>query len=196
MYNDTYKWVDANDYGIEPGMYYFDVSGKMFIPDIENGVKSIVEENGVFYFTVDGIKIANQLLELDGEYYYAQSNCALIANASVYIETTMLCGSGWYGFGEDGKLIKNGFVNGVDGEGNICTYYYYSVKNMAEDGVTVESETVFRAKGLTKIGEDYYLFNSSSGLMYKDANKWVDANDYGIEPGMHYFDSDGKMSLE
>ena len=54
--------------------------------------------------------------------------------------------------------------------------YYYA------DGV--------RAKGLTKIGEDYYFFNAGSGMMYKDANMWVPANSYGVEPGMHYFDAE------
>ncbi|MFR6424669.1 MAG: hypothetical protein ACLUNO_03110 [Oscillospiraceae bacterium] len=65
----------------------------------------------------------------------------------------LLSGNGWYGFGADGKLIMTGFVTG-----NGKTYYY-------ADGV--------RAKGLTKIGEDYYFFNAGSGMMYKDANMWV-----------------------
>ena len=51
-----------------------------------------------------------------------------------------------------------------------------------------------RAKGLTKIGEDYYFFNAGSGMMYKDANMWVPVNDYGVEPGMHYFDAEGRMT--
>jgi len=47
---------------------------------------------------------------------------------------------------------------------------------------------------LTKIGEDYYFFNAGSGMMYKDANMWVPANSYGVEPGMHYFDAEGRMT--
>ena len=173
MYKDANMWVPANDYGIEPGMHYFDADGKMFVPNVETGVRKIVAENGKLYFTIDGVKMTNGLYELDGAYYFAWYDGALVTNGSAYVETTELSGKGWYGFDAEGKLIKTGFVTG-DGK----TYYY-------ADGV--------RAKGLTKIGEDYYFFNAGSGMMYKDANMWVPANSYGVEPGMHYFDADGKM---
>ncbi len=173
MYKDANMWVPANDYGVEPGMHYFDAEGKMFVPNVETGVKKIVAENGKLYFTIDRVKMVNGLYELDGAYYFARYDGTLVTNGSAYVETSLLSGNGWYGFGADGKLIMTGFVTG-DGK----TYYY-------ADGV--------RAKGLTKIGEDYYFFNAGSGMMYKDANMWVPANDYGVEPGMHYFDADGKM---
>ena len=173
MYKDANMWVPANDYGVEPGMHYFDAEGKMFVPNVETGVKKIVAENGKLYFTIDGVKMANGLYELDGAYYFAWYDGTLVTNGSAYVETTELSGNGWYGFGADGKLIMTCFVTG-----NGKTYYY-------ADGV--------RAKGLTKIGEDYYFFNAGSGMMYKDANMWVPANSYGVEPGMHYFDADGKM---
>ena len=174
MYKDANMWVPANDYGVEPGMHYFDAEGKMFVPNVETGVKKIVAENGKLYFTIDGVKMANGLYELDGAYYFAWYDGTLVTNGSAYAETTELSGNGWYGFGADGKLIMTGFVTG-----NGKTYYY-------ADGV--------RAKGLTKIGEDYYFFNAGSGMMYKDANMWVPANSYGVEPGMHYFGADGKMA--
>ena len=174
MYKDANIWVPANDYGIEPGMHYFDADGKMFVPDTVNGKRAIVAENGKLYFTIDGVKMVNGLYELDGAYYFARYDGTLVTNGSAYVETTELSGNGWYGFGADGKLIMTGFVTG-----NGKTYYY-------ADGV--------RAKGLTKIGEDYYFFNAGSGMMYKDANMWVPANDYGVEPGMHYFDAEGKMA--
>ena len=174
MYKDANMWVPANDYGVEPGMHYFDAEGKMFVPNVETGVKKIVAENGKLYFTIDGVKMANGLYELDGAYYFAWYDGALVTNGSAYVETTELSGNGWYGFGADGKLIMTGFVTG-----NGKTYYY-------ADGV--------RAKGLTKIGEDYYFFNAGSGMMYKDATMWVPANSYGVEPGMHYFDAEGKMA--
>ena len=174
MYKDANMWVPANDYGVEPGMHYFDAEGKMFVPNVETGVKKIVAENGKLYFTIDGVKMVNGLYELDGAYYFARYDGTLVTNGSAYVETTELSGNGWYGFGADGKLIKTGFVTG-----NGKTYYY-------ADGV--------RAKGLTKIGEDYYFFNAGSGMMYKDANMWVPANSYGVEPGMHYFGAEGKMA--
>ena len=174
MYKDANMWVPANDYGVEPGMHYFDADGKMFVPDTVNGKRAIVAENGKLYFTIDGVKMVNGLYELDGAYYFARYDGTLVTNGSAYVETTELSGNGWYGFGADGKLIKTGFVTG-----NGKTYYY-------ADGV--------RAKGLTKLGEDYYFFNAGSGMMYKDANMWVPANDYGVEPGMHSFDAEGKMT--
>ena len=173
MYKDANMWVPANSYGVEPGMHYFDAEGKMFVPDTVNGKRAIVAENGKLYFTIDGVKMVNGLYELDGAYYFARYDGTLVTNGSAYVETTELSGNGWYGFGADGKLIMTGFVTG-----NGKTYYY-------ADGV--------RAKGLTKIGEDYYFFNAGSGMMYKDANMWVPANSYGVEPGMHYFDAEGKM---
>ena len=174
MYKDATMWVPANSYGVEPGMHYFDAEGKMFVPDTVNGKRAIVAENGKLYFTIDGVKMVNGLYELDGAYYFARYDGTLVTNGSAYVETTELSGNGWYGFGADGKLIKTGFVTG-----NGKTYYY-------ADGV--------RAKGLTKLGEDYYFFNAGSGMMYKDANMWVPANSYGVEPGMHYFGAEGKMA--
>ena len=173
MYKDANMWVGKNTYGVEPGMHYFNADGKMFVPNLETGVRKIVEENGELYFTIDGVKMVGGLYELDGAYYYAQNNGELAAGKSVYVDTELLSGKGWYGFDADGKLIMTGFVTGGG-----KTFYY-------ADGV--------RAKGLTKIDEDYYFFNARSGMMYKDANMWVGKNTYGVEPGMHYFNADGKM---
>ena len=69
MYKDATMWVPDNSYGIEPGMYYFGVGGKMVVPDLEKGVKKIVEVDGNLYFTIDGARMKNGLYELDGEYY-------------------------------------------------------------------------------------------------------------------------------
>ena len=175
MYKDATLWVGANDYGIKGGMYYFGADGKMVVPNLENGVKKIVNENGNLYFTIDGARMYNGLYELDGEYYFAEYSGKLAVEKPVYVNTELLSGNGWYYFGTDGKFVKTGFVTGGG-----KTFYY-------ADGV--------RAKGLTKIGEDYYFFNTGSGMMYKDANMWVAGNnDYGFVGGMYYFDANGKMS--
>ena len=178
MYKDANMWVPANDYGVKPGMYYFDADGKMVVPNLETGVRKIVTEDGNLYFTIDGARMYNGLYELDGEYYYARANGQLVVDNVAYIDATPLTGEdseGWYGFGEDGKLIMTGFVTG----GDKYTYYYNNGK---------------RAKGFTKIGEDYYFFNAGSGKMYKDVTLWVGTNDLGIKVGMHDFGTDGKMS--
>ena len=173
MYKDANMWVGDNPYGIEGGIHYFGKDGKMFVPDLENGEKKIVSENGKLYFTVDGTKVSEGLYELDGDYYYVQGNKEIAVNKDIYVTTKLLDGTGWYRFDGEGKLIKNGFAD--------CggyTFYF-------TDGI--------RAKGFTKIGDDYYIFNTYSGKMYKDANMWVGDNPYGIEGGIHYFGKDGKM---
>ena len=173
MYKDANMWVGDNQYGIEGGMYYFDETGKMVLPDVENGEKRIVEKDGKLYLMIDKSLAPEGLYEVDGEYYYAQTNGLLAVDKAIYATTELLDGTGWYRFGADGKLIKNGFAD--------CggyTFYF-------TDGI--------RAKGFTKIGEDYYIFNAYSGKMYKNANMWVGSNDYGIKVGLHYFGEDGKM---
>ena len=173
MYKDANMWVGDNQYGIEGGMYYFNETGKMVLPDVENGEKRIVEKDGKLYLMIDKSLAPEGLYEVDGEYYYAQTNGLLAVDKAIYATTELLDGTGWYRFGADGKLIKNGFAD--------CggfTFYF-------TDGI--------RAKGFTKIGEDYYIFNAYSGKMYKNANMWVGNNDYGIKVGLHYFGEDGKM---
>ena len=179
MYKDATMWVGSNDYGIASSLYYFGADGKMSVPDIENGKKAIVEKDGKLYFTIDGAYMTSGLYELDGEYYYVQNNGELAANKTVWVDKKngLIPEKGnWYAFDESGKLIKTGFVNSSDG----YTYYY--------------SNTVL-ALGFTKIGGDYYIFNSYSGKMYKDATMWVGSNDYGIASSLYYFGADGKMSV-
>ena len=180
MYKDATMWVPANSYGIEPGMYYFGTDGVMVVPDLEKGVKKIVEVDGKRYFTIDGARMKNGLYELDGEYYYVNYDGTLAVKCSAYVSVSesieSLDKDGWYGFDADGKLVKTGFVTGGDG----YTYYYNNGK---------------RAKGFTKIGNDFYLFNGNSGKMYKNATMWVAGNNaYGIKGGMYYFDVNGQMS--
>ena len=179
MYKNADMWVAGNNaYGFVGGMYHFGGDGKMVVPNLENGVKKIVNENGNLYFTIDGARMYSGLYELEGAYYYALSNGQLVVNGVAYIDAKPLKdGEGWYGFDADGKLIMTGFVTG----GDDYTYYYNNGK---------------RAKGFTKIGEDYYFFNAGSGKLYKDATLWVRTNDLGIEVGMHYFGTDGKMTKQ
>ena len=61
-------------------------------------------------------------------------------------------------------------------------YYYY--------------DNLVRAKGFTKIGDDYYFFNAGNGKMQCGKNIWVTgSNPYGIKAGTYYFGEDGKMVI-
>ena len=178
MQRDKNMWIGANNpYGLEAGTYYFQADGSMYVPNPEGG-KKIIEENGKLYFTIDGVKQKNGLNELDGEYYYAHSNGTLEVNGVLYLSSfnnLIAPGSGYFGFGADGKLVKTGFVQG----GNGYTYYY---------------QDLVRVKGFTKVGDEYYFFNAGSGAMQRDKNLWVaGSNPYGIAAGTYYFQADGTM---
>jgi glucan-binding YG repeat protein len=63
-------------------------------------------------------------------------------------------------------------------------------------GYTYYFTDYVRAKGFTKIGDDYYFFNAGSGTMYKDTNLWVGGdNQYGVASGSYYFQQDGTMFI-
>ena len=178
MYCDTTLWVGAdNAYGLDAGYYYFDTDGKLYVAPA-TGVKKVIEENGMLYFTIDGVKQGGGLYELDGDYYYVLSNSTILVASSVYLNASLASefggAEGYYGFDSEGKLIKTGFVNASNG----YTYYY---------------NDLVKAKGFTKIGDDYYFFNASSGSMYKNISLWVSTNSYGVKAGTYRFGEDGKM---
>ena len=178
MFKDATLWVSgSNPYGITSGYYYFQADGSMYVPD-PNGPKAIVEKNGKLYFTIDGVNQTNGLNELDGEYYYANTNGTLAVNTVVYMSKfndLIAPGNGYFAFDEEGKLIKTGFVTGTNG----YTYYY---------------DNLVRAKGFTKLGDTYYFFNAGSGAMQCDKTLWVGgSNPYGITSGYYYFQADGSM---
>ena len=180
MQRDKTMYVSgSNPYGIPSGNYYFQADGTMYVPD-PNGPRAVIEENGKLYFTIDGVKQKNGLNELDGEYYYANSNGTLVTNRTIWISNfngLIAPGSGYFAFDAEGKLVKTGFAAGDNG----YTYYY---------------EDLVRVKGFTKIGEDYYFLNAGSGAMQCDKTMYVSgSNPYGIPSGSYYFDAEGKMVI-
>ena len=179
MYRDTTLWVADNaEYGFVGGMYYFGADGKMVLPDIENGKKSIVTINGKKYLTIDGAYAPTGLYEIDGNCYYVKAAGELAVGETVWVDNKngLIPAKGdWRAFDAEGKLIHTGFVTGGDG----YVYHY------TDDVLSL---------GFTCIDGEYYLFNAGSGKMYRDANMWVGPNDYGIVGGMYYFDANGKMA--
>ena len=174
LYKSTKLWVGANDYGLEPGYYDFGADGKMVVA-VKNG---LVEEGGATYGYDNGIKLKGLQKIGDDYYFFNKSSGKMYKDAKMWVgENDYGFEPGYYDFGADGKMIvpapKNGFV-----EENGATYYY------------IDGEL---AKGLTKIGDDYYFFNKSSGKLYKGTRLWVGPNEYGIVGGMYDFDADGKM---
>ena len=172
----NYKVDKNNDLPLPAYQYCFDADG-VIIHDDDTSKNGICPGDGSKYYYVDGVKVGEGLICVDGTFYYARtSNGEIVRDRDYWIAKT----NGYpieartYHFDADGKMVIDGFVD-INGG----TYYF------------VKGEC---AKGLTKIGEDYYFFNAGSGMMYKDANMWVPANSYGVEPGMHYFDAEGRMT--
>lgn len=180
MYKDATMWIGAdNQYGFPYGYYYFDEEGRMAIAD-ENGVKEVIYENGNYYFTVDSIVQNRGVYELDGEYYLAKNDKTLYCDTVIWISAAdaekLGIETGYYAFDSEARLVKTGFVDAPNG----YSYYY---------------NDLVRAKGLTKIGDDYYFFNKSSGSMFRDSKLWVGAdNAYGFAYGYYYFGADGKLA--
>ena len=164
-------WVSqTNGYPVPKAMYAFDDNGVLQL----NG---FVEEGGNTYYYADGIP-AKGFTKIGEDYYFFNA-----ANGRMYKDRTLWVGTnsygfvpGYYEFGADGRMVTEGFITGGDG----YTYYLSSGE---------------RVKGFTKIGEDYYFFNAGNGRLYKDADLWVGANDYGVAAGMYHFDTDGRMVI-
>ena len=178
MYKDAVIWVGENPYGVKVENHHFMEDGKMFV---DTGVFApvLTEENGNLYITIDGVKQYYGLFEIDGAYYFAQGNGIVARDATVWVSNTngLVESKGYYYFDEEGKMERTGFMTTDKG----YTYYY-------DNGVL--------AKGFTKIGDYYYLFNASSGMMYQDATMWIGAdNAYGFAAGYYYFDAEGKLFI-
>ena len=156
---------------LKPGMYYFDADGVMQIA-------GFVEVNGDTYYYAN-CELVKGFTKIGKDYYFFNAGSGkMYKNADMWVAGNNDYGiaGGMYHFGANGVMQIDGFVHvGND------TYYYANCALV---------------KGFTKIGEDYYFFNAGSGKLYKDATLWVRTNDLGIEVGMHYFGTDGKMTKQ
>ena len=138
--------------------YKFDADG-IIEHDEDTSKNGICDGDGSRFYYIDGVKVGEGLIMVDGSYYYARTSTAeIIRGRSYWITKTnnYPVEAGLYNFDADGKMSIDGFV-----EYGGFTYYY--------DNGTL-------AKGFTKIGDDYYFFNAASGKMYKDIELWVGGN--------------------
>ena len=85
--------------------YYFDENGVIFHDEqFQNG---IVEEGGVKYYYIDGIRAHMGMFRLDGNYYYARSSGQLVVDRTYWItKTNDLLPATFYTFGADGKMVR------------------------------------------------------------------------------------------
>ena len=171
----NHKVEKNNELPLPPYMYKFDENG-VIEHDEDTSKNGICEGDGSKFYYIDGVKVGEGLLLIDGSYYYARTSIGEIVRSQNYtISKTngLPVEAGMYKFDEDGRMLVTGFV-----EDSADTYYY-------QDGVT--------AKGFTKVEDDYYFFNAGSGKMYKNTTLWVGSNSYGVASGFYDFGLDGKM---
>ena len=173
-----------NGYGLPAGNNYrFDENGVInHFVGCPNGIyHDTLSDN--YYYCVDGVIIANGLMLIDGNYYYAKTSTgAFVRSQSYWIsKTNGLLAEGIYVFDDEGKIIfpeeqekKNGIV-----EENGSLYYYV-------DGVLTGA-------GLIQIGGDYYYVKTSNGEVVHGKSYWITATNGLLPIGLYGFDVSGKM---
>ena len=178
--NNGYKLPEGNN-------YRFDKSGVIeHFVGCPNGIY-YDEATTSYYYCVDGVIIANGLMEINGSYYYARTSTgAFVRNQTYWVtKTNGLLTEGNYTFDNEGKIVfsvepekKNGIV-----EENGSLYYYV-------DGVLTGA-------GLIKIGDDYYYVKTSSGEVVHGRRYWITAtNELPVKAGWYQFTDDGKMLIQ
>ena len=174
-----------NGYGLPEGNNYrFDKSGVIeHFVGCPNGIY-YDEATTSYYYCVDGVIIANGLMEINGSYYYARTSTgAFVRNQTYWVtKTNGLLTEGNYTFDNEGKIVfsvepekKNGIV-----EENGSLYYYV-------DGVLTGA-------GLIKIGDDYYYVKTSSGEVVHGRRYWITATNGLLPAGIYNFDKHGRMT--
>ena len=175
--NNGYKLPEGNN-------YRFDKSGVIeHFVGCPNGIY-YDEATTSYYYCVDGVIIANGLMEIDGSYYYARTSTgAFVRNQTYWVtKTNGLLTEGNYTFNNEGKIVfsvepekKNGIV-----EENGSLYYYV-------DGVLTGA-------GLIKIGDDYYYVKTSSGEVVHGRRYWITVTNGLLHAGIYNFDKHGRMT--
>ena len=98
-----------NDNGVLPsGTYSFDENGYVVKEDADkqtSGGEVYIKEDITY---IDGIKVSYGLFALDGHYYYSDSNCKIVKNATHYVSITngLNIAQGLYYFDENGYLCN------------------------------------------------------------------------------------------
>ena len=173
-----------NGYALPEGNHYpFDENGVIVhFAGCPNGIYHD-ETTDNYYYCVDGVIIANGLMQIDGYYYYASTSTgAFVRNRSYWVsKTNGLLEEGIYNFDNEGRIVfpeEQKKKNGIVAE-NGSLYYYV-------DGA-------LSGAGLIQIDGDYYYVRTSTGEVIHGKSYWVTATNGLMPIGKYTFDSDGKM---
>ena len=175
--------------------YYYNAAGSYV-----RGMQTI--DGKQYFFNSAGVLQKKQWITWNGKKYYAGSNGAIKTNSWVkkkyYVTATGERAKGLVEIG--GKYYFFGIKNGKLKTGKIKTagkIYYtnskgvvYHNKIFKEGGKKYYAqEDCTLAKGLTKIGNNYYFFHRKSGKMLKKVKKKVSGRVY-------YFQKNGKAARD
>ena len=173
-------WIHkTNDLPLPEWGYYFDENG-VILHDPDTYKNGILEEDGVLYYYVDGIKAPAGLIKIGDDYYYANSKGQLIVDQTYYC-TRMngLMTEGAYAFDESGKMIIGATEkNGIFAE-NGSMYYY-------KDGQVTYA-------GLIEIYGDYYYVRSNGEVVHGQTY-WISWTHGIMDAGYYTFDESGKLT--
>ena len=160
--------------------YYFDENG-IILHDEDTGKNGILKAGEDLYYYVDGIKAPAGMIEIGGDYYYANSKGKLIVNQTYYCSRMNgLMKEGTYAFDAEGKLIpgatdKNGIVKDDDG---VLRYY-------------VNGKVTY--VGLIEIDGDFYYVRSN-GEVVTSCVYWITWTHGLKEAGYYTFDENGRLT--
>ena len=162
----TYVW-ETNGIALENANCEFGADGKML-----NG---IVDKDGVLCYYVMGRPKMAGLIEIDGDYYFANGKNGEIAIGKTYVWETngIALENANCEFGADGKML-NGIV---DKDGVLC-YYVMGRPKMA---------------GLVEIDGDYYFAYGKNGEVAIGKTYVWETNGIALENANCEFGADGKM---
>ena len=155
-----YSWHDFGEDGVSRGKL--------------NGIHLV---NGRYCYLEEGIAIKKCLFELDGNYYFADTDGYLVVNKRFYAyHSNCDLPAETYVFGEDGRML------GASAEGEIVeidgVLYFY------QNGRPTVA-------GLIKIGEDYYFADVGGKIATEKTYVWK-TNDL-MAMTTYAFGEDGKM---
>ena len=178
--------------------YFFGSNGVIAHEDVNlDGIETV---DGVMYYYIDGIRVYMGMFELDGYYYYADSNGKLIVNRTYWCTKNNDTGfaEGPYSFDEAGRLIIVPEKNGIYQEEGELFYYIDGNRSFAGllrvDGA--HPQLIHYADGTTASAADGYYYVMSNGQLVLDRYFWVSkVNDTGMEPGVYYFDENGLLQI-
>ena len=174
-------WVEKTNDLLPQWGYYFDENG-VILHDPDTSKNGIVEDEGVKFYYIDGIKVHMGLFKIGEDYYYAKSNGQLIVNATYYCSMMNgLLPEGPYAFDEEGKMIipEEEEKNGIVAE-NGSLYYY------------VDGKLTYG--GLIQIDGSYYYVRGTGEVVHGQ-NYWITKTNDIMPQGSYTFADDGKMVI-